>query len=80
MFKRVRWVSVGFVAGAASSYAVVRRAKRVARRYRPPELVDRLQQNATGVRRNVSAAVFEGRTAMRERQADLQAEVARRSQ
>jgi hypothetical protein len=80
MFKRARWVSIGFVLGVGSSYAVARRARQVVQRYTPPALADRVTQSAGSLQRDVRAAVRTGRGAMRDREADLRAEVDRRSQ
>jgi hypothetical protein len=43
-------------------------------------VVDRLGSNAANVRRDMHAAVHDGRDAMRVREAELQAEVGRRWQ
>jgi hypothetical protein len=80
MFKRVRWVSAGFVLGLGSSYAVARRVRRTVQRYTPPQVADRLGTSAANAGRNARAAVVEGRSAMRAREADLRAEVGRRWQ
>ncbi|MCU1426425.1 MAG: hypothetical protein JWL83_425 [Actinomycetia bacterium] len=80
MFKRARWMTTGFVVGLGSSYAVARRARRLARRYTPPQLADRVAGTADSLRRDVHAAVHEGRAAMHDREADLRAEVGRRWQ
>ncbi len=72
MFKRVRWTAIGFTAGVASSWAVARQVRRVAQRYTPPAVVDRWSGN-------VKAAVGEGRTAMREREAELKSNLSRGS-
>lgn len=70
MFKRLFWLVVGFVLGLGSSWAVMRRVRRVATRYVPTEVVDRWSGT-------VRAAVEEGRTAMRSREAELKGSVAR---
>jgi hypothetical protein len=80
MFKRARWISAGFVLGVGSSYALTRRVKRTVQRYTPPRVADRITGTATNLRKDVHAAVGEGRDAMREREADLRAEVGRRWQ
>jgi hypothetical protein len=80
MFKRLRWLSIGFVFGVGSSYAVARRLRRAVQHYAPPQVVDRLGTGAANVRRDVHAAVGEGRDAMRLREAQLRAEVGRRWQ
>jgi hypothetical protein len=80
VLKRVRWLSIGYIVGLASSYAVFRRMQRVLRRYAPVEVVQRAGDGAQHVRRDVHAAVTEGRHAMRTREAELRAEVGRRWQ
>lgn len=60
MFKRLFWLTVGAVAGFSGSYWVQQRVKRTVDRFAP----DNLQADA-------KAAVVEGRTAAREREAEL---------
>ena len=62
MIKRFVWLNVGFVLGVGSSWAIMRRLRRVATRYAPTGVVDRWNTN-------IRAAVAEGRDAMREREA-----------
>ena len=62
MIKRILWLNVGFALGVGSSWAIMRRLRRVATRYAPTEVVDRWSSN-------VRAAVSEGRDAMRAREA-----------
>jgi len=70
VFKRLFWLLVGFALGLGSSYALVRKAQRVAARYAPTEVVDRWGGT-------VRAAVGEGRAAMRSREAELRESIAR---
>ena len=70
MFKRLFWLLVGFLLGLGSSWVIVRRLRRVAKRYAPTEVVDRW----TGT---VRAAVDEGRDAMRTREAELKGSLVR---
>jgi hypothetical protein len=72
VFKRLFWLMVGFGLGLGSSWAVTRRLRRVASRYAPTEVVDRWGGT-------MRAAVDEGRTAMRHREAELRATLARGS-
>ena len=65
MFKRVRWTTLGYVAGIGTSYAVARRVRRTMERYTPPELARR-----SGER--VRDALADGRAAARAREAELQ--------
>ena len=73
MFKRLFWLVVGFALGLGSSLAVVRRLRRVAARYAPPEVAQRLGGKATSLGREVKAAVREGRGEMHRREAELAA-------
>jgi hypothetical protein len=60
----LRWLIVGFVLGLGSSWALMHRVRRIARRYVPAQVADRWNTN-------VRAAVSEGRDAMRTREAEL---------
>ena len=64
LFRRLSWLITGVVVGWASSLALTRRVRRVTRRFAP-------STGRAGVRSEVRAAVLEGRTAMREREAEL---------
>jgi hypothetical protein len=61
VIKRFVWLNVGFLLGVGSSWAIMRRLRRVATRYAPVGVVDRWNNN-------VRAAVSEGRDAMRARE------------
>jgi hypothetical protein len=69
--KRVFWLTVGYGAGIGTSWYAARKVKAAARRYTPEGLGDRVSETATAISGNVKAAVTEGRTAMREREAEL---------
>ena len=64
MIKRLVWLIIGFLLGIGSSWTVMRRMRRVALRFAPPDVVDRWSGS-------VRAAVSEGRDAMRAREASL---------
>ena len=66
MIKRFIWLIIGFVLGAASSWELTRRLRKVTRRYVPAEVRDRWSGS-------MRAAVNEGRDAMRDREAELKA-------
>jgi hypothetical protein len=70
VFKRLFWLVIGFALGLGSSWAVTRKLRRVASRYAPTEVADRWSGT-------VRAAVDEGRAAMRSREAELKAGLAR---
>jgi hypothetical protein len=69
--KRVFWLTVGYGAGLGTSWYAARKVKAAARRYTPEGLGERVSDTVTGISGNVKAAVTEGRTAMREREAEL---------
>jgi hypothetical protein len=60
MFKRLFWLAIGAAAGFSGSYWIQQRVKRTVDRFAP----DNLQADA-------KAAVVEGRTAARQREAEL---------
>jgi len=70
MIKRLTWLIVGFLLGLGSSWAIMRRVRRVAARYVPTDVRDRWSTN-------VRAAVSEGRGAMRAREDDWKSGFAR---
>jgi hypothetical protein len=70
VFKRLFWLVVGFLLGLGSSYALIRRLRRVASRYVPAQVAERWGGT-------MRAAVDEGREAMRTREAELKESVAR---
>jgi hypothetical protein len=86
VFKRLFWLTVGFGSGIGTSWYVVRSVKRTVRRtvaaYPASELAGRAATRAArGVRTfggDVRDALAEGGVAMREREAELRAEVERR--
>jgi hypothetical protein len=69
VIKRLRWIVIGFVLGLGASWTVMQRIRRVARRYVPAEVADRWGGT-------VRAAVDEGRSAMRTREAELRLKAA----
>ena len=71
MFKRVRWVAVGYGLGATTSYLAARRLRRTAQKYTPNEVANRVGATVGGTARQVQSAVSEGRAAMRAREATL---------
>jgi len=74
MFKRVRWVAVGFGAGIGASVYAYRSARRTIDRHTTPELRD-AGRKANAFRRDFQAAVSEGRVAMHEREDELNARI-----
>jgi len=75
MFKRVRWVAIGFGAGIGASVYAYKTMRNTVEKHTTPELRD-AGRKANAFRRDVQAAVSEGRTAMHEREAELNAQIA----
>jgi hypothetical protein len=71
MFKRARWMVVGYGLGATMSYLAARRLRRTAARYTPNEVANRVGATVGGTARHVQNAVSQGRDAMRDREAQL---------
>lgn len=78
MLKRAFWLLVGFALGLGSSLAVVRRLRRMAARYAPPEVARRWGERATSAGRDLRAAVRDGRSEMRSREAEMMARIGAR--
>jgi len=78
VFKRTVWFAVGSATGLASSYWVQRRVRQAA-----AQIPDRVQREVTDAARRtvgtVRDAATEGRQAMVDREAELQAHVAART-
>jgi hypothetical protein len=75
VFKRTFWFSTGAAVGLGSSVWAGRKVKRAAQRFMPEEVQREVTDRARRVGRDVRAAANEGRTAMREREAELRADV-----
>jgi hypothetical protein len=67
MFKRARWMVLGYGLGAGTSYLAARRLRRVAQRYTPNGVANRV----SGTARQVQNAVVAGRDTMRDREDQL---------
>ncbi len=75
MLKRAFWFSTGAAVGLGSSVWAGRKVKRAANRLMPAEVQREVGDRARRVGRDVKAAATEGRTAMREREAELRVDV-----
>ena len=71
MFKRARWMLLGYGLGATTSYFAARRLRRTAQRYAPNEVANRVGATVGGTARTVQNAVAVGRDAMRDRETQL---------
>ena len=67
MFKRARWMTVGYLAGIGTSYAAARKVKRAVGQYTPPEVARRSVDR-------VRDAISEGADTRRSREAELRRE------
>lgn len=75
MFKRVTWFVAGAVTGAGGSVYARRKAKEAAEKYRPVAIARNTAVRVRGRASDVVDAVRDGRVAMREREAELRAEL-----
>lgn len=80
MFKRLFWLCVGAGFGFGLSFRIMRFFRLTAERYRPERVSAGVAAGVTGLGQNVKAAVAEGRTAMRDREAELRAGLGRPAQ
>jgi hypothetical protein len=71
MLRRVRWFGVGAAVGIGASVWAQRKAKLVSARYRPSGLAGTAADRARTWPGEVRAALQEGRSTMREREAEL---------
>ncbi len=75
MFKRVIWWSAGFGAGLGSSFWVKRAVNRRVQRYIPDDVRKAVGERARSTGSHIRTAIHEGRAAMRQYEADAEAEV-----
>ena len=79
MFKRLFWLSVGLAAGFGTSFWLMRTVRRTVERLTPQRLTQDAVAGARSVGAELRAALDEGRTAMHQREAELRAEIERRT-
>ena len=77
MFKRLFWLSVGLTTGVGSSFWLMRTVRRAVERFTPERVTADVVAGARSFGAELKAALDEGRTAMREREAELRAEIGR---
>jgi hypothetical protein len=75
VFKRLLW----FGLGSASSLWAMRALRRTVERFTPHRVAQDAVAGARSAGSEIRAAIDEGRAAMREREAELRAEIARRA-
>ena len=76
MFKRAVWMGAGFGAGLGSSFWVKRAVQRRVQRYVPDDMQQAVVRRAQAASTSVRGAVREGRAAMRQYQAEAEAQLA----
>ena len=79
MFKRMFWLSVGLAAGFGTSFWLMRTVRRTVERLTPQRLTQDAVAGARSLGAELRAALDEGRTAMHQREAELRAEIERRT-
>jgi len=75
VFKRLFWLMIGLGFGFGMSFWVTRRVRETVARYTPERMSEDLSSAIRDLGRDLRAAVEEGRAAMREREAELRAEL-----
>lgn len=79
MFKRLFWLFVGLGLGLGLSVWTARFVRRTVERYTPENVADRVGAALRDLGGDIREAVREGRLAMREREAEIRAEIERRA-
>jgi hypothetical protein len=75
VFKRLFWLTVGLAVGFGTSFRLMRAVRRTVDRFLPERVSQDVVKGARSIGSEVRAALDEGRTAMREREAELRAEI-----
>jgi hypothetical protein len=79
VFKRLFWLTVGLGVGFGTSFRLMRAVRRTVERFTPERVTSNALAGARSVGGELRAALDEGRVAMREREAELRAEIGRRA-
>ena len=75
MFKRLLWLVIGVGFGFGASFWMMRFVRETMQRYTPERVSTDLADALKGLGTDLRAAVAEGREAMREREAEIRAEL-----
>ena len=75
MFKRLFWLTIGLSIGLGTSFWVMRFVKSTLERYTPERVSADLADAIKSFGKDLRAAVAEGAEAMREREAELRAQL-----
>src|SRR3546814_9670652 len=78
LFRRLFWLLVGAALGLGASFWVMRFVRETAARYTPERVSSDVVEAVKGFGVDLRMAVAEGRAAMREREAELRADLERR--
>ena len=76
MFKRLFWLAIGVGFGFGLSFWMMRFMRETMQRYTPERVSSDLADAMKGLGADLRAAVADGREAMREREAEIRAELA----
>ncbi len=79
MFKRLFWLTVGLTIGYGTSFWLMRTVRRTVERLTPERLGRDAVEGAKSFGAELKAALDDGRAAMREREAELRAQIERRT-
>jgi len=79
VFKRLFWLSAGLAIGFGTSLRLMRAMRRTVERLTPQRLTQDAVAGARSFGTELRAALEDGRAAMREREAELRADVERRT-
>ena len=79
MFKRFFWLTIGLTIGYATSFWLMRTVRRTVERLTPERVTQDVVAGARSFGNEVKAALDDGRAAMRAREAELRAEIDRRT-
>ncbi len=79
MFKRLFWLTVGLTIGFGTSFWLMKTVRRTVERLTLERLTQDVVTGARSIGAELKAALDEGRAAMREREAELRAEIERRA-
>jgi hypothetical protein len=79
MFKRLFWLLVGTLIGLASSFWAQRRLRQAVNRLAPEQVRRQMSWSARNLMDDLRAAAAEGRSAMRDREAALRAQLTTRA-
>ena len=79
MFKRLFWLTVGLTIGYGTSFWLMRTVRRTVERLTPERLSRDAVAGAKSFGAELKAALEDGRAAMHQREAELRAEIERRT-